>query len=102
MPSLQQRNKWAKEELSEPKVGDLVWIIDKTVHPLNYPLGRITEVYKRDDENVRSAMVKTNLGNYKRPIVKLIPVNRDWQVIYFWIVDQKLSRHCCGQEILLL
>ena len=77
LPSLQQRSKWAKEELSEPKVGDLVWIIDKNVHPFSYPLGRIAEVYKGDDDVVRSAMVKTNLGSYKRPIVKLIPVNSD-------------------------
>ena len=77
LPSLQQRSKWAKEELSEPKIGDLVWIIDKYVHPFSYPLGRIAEVYKGDDDVVRSAMVKTNLGSYKRPIVKLIPVNSD-------------------------
>ena len=63
--------------MSEPKVGDLVWIIDKNVHPFSYPLGRITEVYKGDDDLVRSAMVKTNLGSYKRPLVKLIPVNSD-------------------------
>ena len=77
LPRLQKRNKWTEEELSEPQVGDLVWIIDKNVHPFNYPLGRITEVYKGDDEIVRSAMVKTNIGSYKRPIVKLVPVNFD-------------------------
>ena len=41
-------NKWAKEKISEPKVGDLVWIIDKNVTPFSYSLGRITEVYKGD------------------------------------------------------
>ena len=77
LPSLQQRSKWAKEELSEPKVGDLVWITDKNVHPFNFPLGRIEEVYRSDDTIVRSALVKTTLGSYKRPAIKLIPVNCD-------------------------
>ena len=77
LPSLQQRSKWAKEELSEPKVGDLVWITDKNVHPFNFPLGRIEEVYRSDDTIVRSALIKTTLGSYKRPAIKLIPVNRD-------------------------
>ena len=77
LPSLQQRTKWANEELSEPRVGDLVWIIDRNVHPFNYPLGRIEEVYKGDDKVTRSALVKTGTGSYKRPVIKLIQVNID-------------------------
>ncbi|XP_075263005.1 uncharacterized protein LOC142354568 [Convolutriloba macropyga] len=77
LPSLQQRTKWAKEELIEPKSGDMVWIVDKDVHPFNFPLGRIQEVYKSDDQKVRSAIVPTATGSYKRPIVKMIPVNSD-------------------------
>ena len=77
LPSLQQRTKSAKEELIEPKTGDLVWIVDKDVHPFNFPLGRIQEVHKSDDQKVRSALVKTATGSYKRPIVKLITVNSD-------------------------
>ena len=69
--------KWAKEELIEPKTGDLVWIVDKNVHPFNFPLGRIQEVHKSDDQIARSALVKTATGSYKRPIVKLITVNCD-------------------------
>ena len=77
LPCLQQRTKWAKEELIEPKTGDLVWIVDKNVHPFNFPLGRIQEVHKSDDQIARSALVKTLTGSYKRPIVKLITVNCD-------------------------
>ena len=77
LPSLQQRTKWAKEEPEVLKVGDLVWIIDKNTHPFNFPLGRIEELFKGDDEVVRAATVKTTTGSYKRPIVKLIAVKSD-------------------------
>ena len=77
LPSLQQRTKWAKEELIEPKTGDLVWIVDKNVHPFNFQLGRIQEVHKSDNQIARSALVKTATGSYKRPIVKLITINSD-------------------------
>ena len=77
LPSLQQRTKWAREEINEPKKGDLVWIVDKTTHPFNYPLGRIEELHLSDDQIARSATVRTVKGFFKRPIIKLIPVNSD-------------------------
>ena len=58
LPSLQQRTKRAKKELIEQKTGDLVWIVDKNVHPFNFPLGRIEEVYKSDNTVIRLALVK--------------------------------------------
>ena len=70
LPSLQQNTKWAKEELIESKTGDLGWIVDKNVHPFNFPLGRIAEI-------VRSALLGTAMGSYKRPLVKLIAINSD-------------------------
>ena len=77
LPGLQQRSKWAKGELSEPKAGDLVWILDQNVHPFNYPLGRIEEVYPSDDRVISSVWVRTATGGYKRPVVKLTQVNSD-------------------------
>ena len=60
-PNLPQRNKWAKEELEEIKKGDLVWITDKNTHPFNFPLGRVEEVCRSDDQIVRAALITTPL-----------------------------------------
>ena len=51
LPTLQQRNKWAKpqRDLNVPKIGGLVLIDEKNDLPFHYPLGWITEAYKRDD-----------------------------------------------------
>ena len=77
LPALQQRNKLSKEEIRSHFVGDLVWIIDKDIKPFNYPLGRIVELFKGDDDVARAATVKTATGTYKIPIVRLIPVDSD-------------------------
>ena len=75
--TLQQRNKWPKEELEEIKKGDLVWIKDKNTHPFNFPLGRVEEVRRSDDQIVMTALIKTPMESYKRPVIKLIPLNSD-------------------------
>ena len=71
LPTLQQRYKWAKEELEEIKKGDPVWITDKNTHPFNFPLGRVEEVCRSDGQIVRAALIKTPLGSYKRPLKNL-------------------------------
>ena len=77
LPTSQQRNKWAKEELEEIKKGDLVWITDKHAHPFNFFLGRVEEVCRSDDQIVRAALLKTPLESYKQPVIKRILVNKD-------------------------
>ena len=77
LPTLQQRNKWAKEELEEIKKGD-VWITDKNTQlPFNFPLGRVEEVCRSDNQIVRAALIQNPLGSYKRPVIKLMPINSD-------------------------
>ena len=66
-PSLPQRNKWAKEQQEEIKKGDLVGITDENTHPFNWPLGRVEEVCRSDDQRVRAGLIKTSMGSYKRP-----------------------------------
>ena len=39
-----------------------------------YNLGRVTETIDGSDGVIRSAIVRTNDGVYKRPVVKLAPV----------------------------
>ena len=66
-----------KIRIERAEIGDLVWITDKNVHPFNFPLGRVEEVYRNDDNIVRSALIKTTLGSNKSLAIKLIPVNCD-------------------------
>ncbi|XP_075256561.1 uncharacterized protein LOC142349036 [Convolutriloba macropyga] len=77
LPTLQQGNKLAKEELEEIKKGDVVWITDKNTHPFNFPLGRVEDVCRGDDQRVRADLIKTQLRSYKRPVIKLIPIISD-------------------------
>ena len=77
LQSPQQRTKRVKEELIEPRTGELVWIVDKNEHPFNLQLGIIEKAHKSDDQRVRSALVRTASGSYKRPVLKLIVVKSE-------------------------
>ena len=56
------------------KKGDLVWLIEDSDKLGYYNLGRVTETIDGSDGVIRSAIVQTNDGVYKRPVVKLAPV----------------------------
>ena len=66
--------KWIKEEVRQLEVNDLVWIVDENVKRAHYEMGRVLEVYHGSDGRVRSALVKTEDGKLKRPVVKLAPM----------------------------
>ena len=79
---LQQRQKWIRDTDCH-KIGDLVLVVDVNMPRNQWPLGRITDVNKDLNGNVRSATVKiskcknaspTDFGFtvLDRPIVKLI------------------------------
>ena len=71
---LQFFGKWNKEEIRQLEVNDLVWIVDENVKRAHYKIGRVLEVYHGSDGRVRSALVKTEDGKLKRPVVKLAPM----------------------------
>ena len=71
MMQLQFFGKWNKEEIRQLEVNDLVWIVDENVKRAHYKMGRVLEVYHGSDGRVRSALVKTEDGKLKRPVVKL-------------------------------
>ena len=73
MMQLESFGKWNKEEIRQLEVNDLVWIVDETVKRAHYKMGRVLEVYHGSDGRVRSALVKTEDGKLKRPVVKLAP-----------------------------
>ena len=66
--------KWIKEEVRQLEVNDLVWIVDDNVKRAHYKTSRVLEVYHGSDGRVRSALVKTEDGKLKRPVVKLAPM----------------------------
>jgi hypothetical protein len=70
LPIIQHRQKWLKPQRSFA-CGDIVLLYDETTPRNQWPLGRIIEVDKGRDGNVRSATVKTSAGTYKRPVSKL-------------------------------
>ena len=74
MMQLQFFGKWNKEEIRQLEVNHLVWIVDENVKRAHYKLGRVLEVYHGSDGRVRSALVKTEDGKLKRPVVKLAPM----------------------------
>ena len=74
LPQWNERSKWNKEEVRQLEVNDLVWIVDENVKRAHYKMGRLLEVYHGSDGRVRSALVKTEDGKLKRPVVKLAPM----------------------------
>ena len=66
--------KWIKEEFRQLEVNDLVWIVEENVKRAHYKMGRVIEVYHGSDGRVRLALVKTEYGKLKRPVVILAPM----------------------------
>ena len=69
LTTLQQR---PKNVIETPnlKVNDLVLLTSETLPPLQWPVGRITEVFPGNDGQVRTVLVRTEKGTYKRPAFK--------------------------------
>ena len=76
LPLLQRRQKWVKTERNI-SVGDLVLVVDLTLPRLQWPLGRVEEVFPDRWGHVRTALVKTARSTLKRPISKLVLVLED-------------------------
>lgn len=72
LPSLQQRQKWTKQQRNFAE-DDLVLILDENKPRNSWPLGRILEVHpSRNDGLVRSVKVKTSTSELVRPIDKIV------------------------------
>jgi hypothetical protein len=70
LPTLCKRRKW--QARSEPvKTNDIVIITDEQQPRNTWLKGRVTEVTTAKDGQVRSCVVKTSNGVYKRPVAKL-------------------------------
>jgi len=75
VPTLNKRQKWYSPDKRQLSTGDLVWLAEHTQPRSVYMMGRIVETYPGDDGIVRTAKVKTKLGEYVRPAVKMVPLD---------------------------
>ena len=53
------------------KENDIVLSLDEKTPRGTWPMGKVLQVFRDEDEHVRSAFVKTEKGTYHRPISKL-------------------------------
>ena len=65
--------KW-QSDYPNVKVGELVLLRDDIVQQGLWPLGRIENIYPGRDGKVRVADVQTKAGVYRRPVVKIYPL----------------------------
>ena len=77
LPQWNSRSKWKSEEVRNLQNGELVWLVDESLKRSEYKMGRVKEIYYGSDGVARSALVKFNNGDLKRPVVKLAPVFHD-------------------------
>lgn len=70
LTSLQQRHKWYVEKRNM-QVGDLVVLMDENQPTASWAMGRVTDTHPGPDDRVRSVTIKTERGEYTRPINKL-------------------------------
>lgn len=74
LTTLQKRSKW-RTLSPNINVNDVVIIKeDVFVTPLKWPIARVIKTHPGADGIVRVATVKTAVGEYKRPITKLVPL----------------------------
>ena len=70
LPALQPRQKWQRKTRNL-QVNDVVLVVDDNIPRGQWPLGRVTEVFKGRDGLVRKCKVQTRNTNVLRPITKL-------------------------------
>ncbi|GFT88728.1 integrase catalytic domain-containing protein [Trichonephila clavipes] len=70
---LQTRAKWSEQNPNLME-NQLVLLKDPNTKPLDWPMGRILEVFPGSDGLVRVVNVKTSTGILKRAITKVVPL----------------------------
>jgi hypothetical protein len=74
IPSLIKRSKW--HSTTKPiQVGDVAILAEADGPRNSWPLGRVVATYPGKDGAVRVVDIKTSKGVYRRPVVKLIPLD---------------------------
>jgi hypothetical protein len=71
LPTLVPRRKWTKEERNFA-IGDVVMLSESNLPPSQWKTGRVTVVFPGSDGFVRVVKVKTDGGDYLRPVHRLV------------------------------
>jgi transposase InsO family protein len=79
LATLQPRKKWHKPG-HQLQVGDLVLLMESNQAPLEWPRGRVLEIFPGKDNICRVARVKTFANEYVRPVHKLILLQQEEKV----------------------
>ena len=70
IPTLIARRRW-NADTRNVTVGDVVLLVSDDEPRGHWPLGIVEDVYPSKDGIVRSALVRTSSGSYKRPCTKI-------------------------------
>ena len=70
LSDLHNRTKWTRKR-DNLHVGTMVLVKEDNLPPQKWRLGRVTEVFKGDDGNVRVVTVRTQDGVFRRGISKI-------------------------------
>ena len=73
LPALSSRKKWYQER-RDLQIGEVVLVVSPDTARGNWPLGRIIEVYPRQDGRVRVAKIQVGQSTVVRPVTKLCPL----------------------------
>ena len=73
LPTLTRCVKW-QSDCPSVKVAELILLRDDTVRRGLWPLGRIGNIYPGRDGIVHGVDVRTKAGVYRRPVVKIYPL----------------------------
>ena len=71
LPCLTRRSKWFVQSSCGIEVGDVVIIVDEASKRGSWPKGRVVDIHRSKDNQVRSAVIQTAKGLITRPAVKL-------------------------------
>ena len=76
------------------KTDDLIWVVDVRLSDFQCPMGQVMELYHGDDIIAKSAKIKLATGIFKRPLIKLLPLEIDCQrLLFFWPIFRSISKH---------
>ncbi|XP_055522890.1 uncharacterized protein LOC129717073 [Wyeomyia smithii] len=70
LSDLHNRTKWTRQR-DNVAVGTMVLLMDERLPPLKWRLGRVTEIFRGPDDNIRVVNVRTQDGTYQRGITKI-------------------------------
>ncbi|XP_068149714.1 uncharacterized protein [Drosophila tropicalis] len=99
LPTITRRTKWFQPQLKPVAVGDVVIIVDDAAKRNTWAKGRVIDVHRGKDGQVRSAVVRTVDGLVTRPTVKLAVLNLESNPPH---VDAGELRggECCGAGLI--